>query len=156
VGAAPPSDQQALLALGDVAVLSYLPGAGAASLPSDVSVAKDLDAMISQADDRPIVLQRVGLTSAAALGSSPSTQQTFVQSLFAALKPRRASFPLVNLHQLHDLIPDACDAYAAAQGLAANDPQVLYTCSLGVRDDVGDPKPAWYGLLEATATFATP
>jgi hypothetical protein len=103
-----------------------------------------------------VLLQAVGFTSATALGSSADAQQNFVHSLFSALGPRRTSFGIVNLHELHDLIPDACDAYAAAQGLTSTDPRVLYTCSLGVRDGSGEPKPAWYGVLEATATFASP
>lgn len=156
VGEAPSALHQSLLALGDHAVFSYLPGAGSTSIAADVSPAKDLDVMIAQAGGRPVMIHAVGFTSAPSLGSSGDTQHNFLASFFGALSPRRVSFDVVNVQQLHDLAPTACAGLALEQGTTPADPWVTYTCSAGLRDASGDPKPAWPALLGAAATFASP
>ena len=147
---------QALVQLGSIAAFAYFPGLGQASVPSSIAAAKDLDTMVEQAGDRAIMIQQFGFASAPALGSSVELQQQVFADFFAALAPRRLSFPFVNVHQLHDLSALACDNFAAAQGLEASSVEAQYHCVAGVRDHSGTPKAAWYPFLQAAATFATP
>lgn len=152
-----PSDVDGeLAALGSMAAYRYLPGWGASPLPDDISATNDLDAMIDKAGDRPILLEAVGYTSAVALESSTTEQRDMLGAFFAALAPRRASFPYVNVFQLHDLQPASCDAYALDQGLAPSDPLVRYVCEAGLRDTQGKAKDAWTEMIEAAAELASP
>ncbi|RLB60343.1 MAG: hypothetical protein DRI90_13960 [Deltaproteobacteria bacterium] len=156
VGLESPPSYQTLASLGSCLALVYFPGLGEAPLPADTSPAKDLDEMIELAADRPILLQAVALGTAATLGSSDEAQLLFFEAFFAALEPRRASFPVINVHQLHDLVGAACDAQVVAQGYSPGDPFADYLCTSGLRVDPQSPKAAWYGFLEASAQFATP
>jgi hypothetical protein len=152
----PSTLQQSLVDLGDLAVFEYMPGVGEAMIPADTSPARDLDQMIEQASDRPIVLQAVGFTTATGLASTPMDQQLQFDAFFAAVDSRREAFPIVNVFQLHDLVAQACSDFATAQGIQPTDPQALYVCESGLRDSQDLPKDAWYSLLAATARFAQP
>jgi len=152
-----PSDVDGELAtLGSMAVYSYLPGWGAATVPDDISATNDLDAMIEKAGDRPILLEAVGYTSALILESSMVEQRDMLAAFFAALEPRRAFFHYVNVFQLHDLQAAPCDAYALDQGLAPSDPLARYVCEAGLRDTQGEAKEAWTEMIEAAAALASP
>lgn len=148
--------QEVLIQLGSIAAFSYFPGLSEAMLPGGLAVAKDLDFMLNQAEDRPVVLQQVGFSSEMELGGSEQLQQQTFDDFFAALAPRRASFPMVNVHQLHDLSPAACEGLAFAQGIEASAPEARYLCAAGLRDAAGEAKPAWYPFLDAAATFGSP
>ncbi len=149
-----------LAALGDALVLSYLPGLGDASYPTDTAPAKDLDAMVALAageqDDapRPIVLHAVAHPSAEVLAVTPEGQRQQLDAFFAAFTPRRSWFSHVNVHQLHDLDDAACEALVEAQGLDGGDPWGSYMCSTGLRGVDGVAKPAWTRFLQAAAALA--
>lgn len=156
-GASQPDPSYAqLLGASDIAVLSYLPGLGGPQpgLPTDATAAAD--AMISAASGKPIVLQALGYPSSPAVNSSEPQQRLFYETFFGALAPRRAAFSMVNLFQLHDLAPVACDAYATAQHEAPGSPLATYTCSAGLFTPSHLEKLAWTLVLQGSATFASP
>jgi hypothetical protein len=155
-GSDPPPSYQALLGLGALAVYTYFPGIGTPSVPTDTSVSHDLDAMITLGAERPLVLEAAGLTSAAALGSSPEQQRQFLDALFGALGARRAHFAVVNVHELHDRTASGCAAEAAAQGEPPDGSVAAYACETGLRAPDGGPKPAWQGFVQGAAAFASP
>jgi hypothetical protein len=152
----PPPRYDEAAALGNALALSYLPGAGAAALPSDTSPAHDLDAMIALAGERPIILHALGFPSAPTLGSAPELQAQRLDAFMSALDARRSAFPLVNVVQLHDVPQPACEALLAAQGLLPDDPYGDYVCTTGLRDTTGAPKPAWQTFIQASGRFAGP
>jgi hypothetical protein len=145
-----------LVQLGNAVAFSYAPDLGKASIANAGSPALDLDTMVAIASGKPIYLSGVSFTSAASLGASALAQAQHVEGLFAALGPRRADFPLVNVARLHDLTEVACSAYASEQGLGPDDPELGYVCASGMRDPSGAAKQAWYSLLAASATYAQP
>jgi hypothetical protein len=155
-GETPTPTYSALLALGDIAVISYLPGLGLAEFPVDTSAANDLDIMMALAAGRPIYLLPVGYPSDPAVSSSADLQVGQLDAFFAALDPRRASFPLVVVHQLHDLDQASCDALLAAQGIMSGDPFGSYLCSTGLRGADDAPKLSWPRFLQGSAHFARP
>jgi hypothetical protein len=147
---------QTLASLGSCLALAYLPGLGEAPLPADISPVNDLDEMIELAANQPILLQAVALGTAPTLGSSEAVQLQFFEAFFAAIASRRAAFSVINVHQLHDLVGDACEAQVVAQGHTPGDPFADYLCTTGLRADPENPKAAWFGFLEASAQFAAP
>lgn len=146
----------ALVAAGDAAVLSYLPGLAAGRAAPTSTVAGALDAMAALADGRPVVLQAVGYPSSTTVSGSDEKQRAFFQTLFDALGPRRAAFAFVNVAELHDPTPAACDAHAAAQGEPPGGLFASFACSLGLFDQGAAYRPAWLEVASSSAAFATP
>jgi hypothetical protein len=90
------------------------------------------------------------------LGSSEGMQRSRLDSFFAALEPRRAAFPVIIVHQLHDLDEAGCDALVSAHGLPPNDVFGNYMCHAGLRAADGTPKEAWPRFMQASAHYAHP
>ncbi|MCC6557147.1 MAG: hypothetical protein IT372_29695 [Polyangiaceae bacterium] len=145
-----------LLDAGDVAVLSHVPGRAAGQAAPASTVAGALDAMTALAGGRPVVLRGVGYPSSLAAGGSEEKQRLFFRTLFDALAPRRAAFELINVVELHDPAPAACDAYAVAQGEPSGGPFASFSCSLGLFDQGATARPAWLEVASGAAAFATP
>lgn len=145
-----------LLSISDSMIVSYLPGFGGTSAVAASAVAGQLDQLIARAEGKPIVLQAVGYPSDPAVGSSPDKQALFFKTFWSALSPRRNAFSWINVHELYDLAPAACGAFAAAQGEAPDSPLASYACSIGLLDASGEEKPAWANVLEGAAVFASP
>ena len=156
VGPPPNGTYAGLAAYGSALAISYAPGLGQLAVSNAAAHAKDLDAMAALAGMRPVLLTSVSFTSAAPLGATADAQAQHVTDLVAALQPRRAGFPVVNLSALYDPSPSRCAAYAKDQGLPDNHPEVTYLCNAGVRDNTGATKKAWYSFLAASATYAQP
>lgn len=156
--AAEPDALKALAHLGDVIALSYIPGQSGELVAPTTEVANHLDQMIALATEvnKPIVLQAVGYPSDPFMQSSAVKQQLFFEAFFGALLPRRAAFPWVNIHELHDRWPKACASYAEGQGEPADSSTASFACSLGLFTSSGEEKPAWAEVLEGAATFASP
>jgi hypothetical protein len=152
----PSPSYEALLAASDVAALSYLPGLGKDAVAPASVVAGDLDSMIAASGGKPILLQAVGYPSDPIVQSSPEKQHLFYQTFWSALAPRRSAFTWVNVFELHDLGPAACEAYAAAQGEMLGGPSAAFFCSLGLFSTEGEEKPAWSEVLYGAAAFASP
>lgn len=152
----PSASLEELLALGDIAAVSYLPGLGDGAVIPASEVATQLDTLIAAAAGKPIFLQAVGYPSDPLVQSSPEKQGFFYESFWSALAPRRASFPWVNVALLHDLGPAACEAYAASQSEMTGGPTAAFFCSLGLFTSAGEEKPAWPLVLKGTAAFASP
>ncbi|HSN99740.1 MAG TPA: hypothetical protein VLS89_15700, partial [Candidatus Nanopelagicales bacterium] len=155
-GAASGASFPALLDAGQIAAFSYLPGLadGQAAPTSDIAGA--LDQMAALSGGRPVVLQEIGYPSAAEAGSADDKQRLFFATLFQALAPRRASFPFVNVAELHDPAQPACDARVIAQGEPPSGTYAAFACSLGLVDRDGMEKPAWAEVAIGAATFASP
>ncbi len=157
--AEPRAEVEPLMMLGEALVLSYLPGLGDKAFPVDTNPAKALDDMLALAavpgseNVRPIVLQALGYPSSAEIAASPEGQMQQLEAFFNALEPRRAAFPYVNVHQLHDLDTMACDALLVSQGLLPSDPWGPYMCSTGLRGIDSSSKLAWQRFLEAAAVL---
>lgn len=145
-----------LLAISDMAVLSYRPGLGTGELPPPSAVGTDLDSMIVAVGGMPIVLDPVSFPSGVELGSSAEKQSSFYESFFKVLGPRRNDIGWINIAAMHDPPPDACAAYAEAQGQPKDGPFAAYVCSLGLSFGNGEKKPAWQQVLSGTAAFAVP
>ncbi|AKT42794.1 uncharacterized protein CMC5_070210 [Chondromyces crocatus] len=145
-----------LRGVGQVAIFSYLPGLSAGQAAPTGDIASALDQMVSLAAGRQVVVQETGYPSAALVGGSPDKQRLFFSTLGEALAPRRASFPFVNVLELHDPSPAACDLRAAAQGEPSGGNFAAFACSLGLFDLAGSEKPAWGEVAAIAATFASP
>ena len=85
--------------------------------------------------------------------STAELQRSQFDSFFAALDPRRATFPLVVINQLHDVDPARCDMLVEAQGMTTGDPYGTYLCSTGLRDADDIEKAAWPRFLAAAAHY---
>ncbi|MCC6521743.1 MAG: hypothetical protein IT373_03700 [Polyangiaceae bacterium] len=155
-GESPASPSYALEALGSAVGFSFLPALGEPALVPVTAPAQALDVMLALAGGRPVVLERVGMGTSAALGGSEAQQAQFFDALFAALGPRRARLPYVNLHELADPPADACAAYLATQGEPVTSPLGEYLCSDGLESASGTPRAAWSEVVAAVAAFATP
>ncbi|MBM4375832.1 MAG: hypothetical protein FJ095_12165 [Deltaproteobacteria bacterium] len=145
-----------LASIGGASAFSYAPGLGADAVPSVLSAASDLDAMIELAAKRPIFLLDVSFTSAASLGATPSAQAQHLTTFFSALEPRRGAFRVVSVTSLHDLGSSACSQHAARQGLALDAPEITFACASGLRESDGAPKLSWQAFLEASAAYSPP
>jgi hypothetical protein len=153
-GAAAPDPSFALLRDGsDLVPLTYVPGLSGAP-PAASAIAPALDSMIAAASGKPVALVAVGVPSRGA-GSSDDKQALFHATFFAALAPRRASFPIASVFELDDLAPAACDALAAEQGEAPDGAFAESACSLGLFLGA-EPKPAWIEVVKGAAAFASP
>jgi hypothetical protein len=135
------------------ALLAGAPIAGAAP-PGGTAAA--LDALVLSAGPRPIVLTALGATSGEDAGGTVEAQAAFFDGFFEALAPRRSAFALVNVRELHEREPAACDALALAHGEPAGGDYAAFVCSLGLFDADGAPKPAWAAVTSAVASFASP
>ena len=154
VAADPQTAYLDLASVGNVVALSYFPGLGEPTFPTQTSATKDLDAMIALANGRPLVLQAVGYPSATSLDSSADTQALQLDALFSALDPRREHVAAVVVHMLHDVVGEGCDALLASRGLDPGPPLSEHVCSLGLRDELGEPKAAWQRFLQAAAHYS--
>ena len=155
-GAEPPPPSYGLADLGEFAFFSYFPGLDQPTLSAASAPAKGLDAMYAASGGHPVVLERVGATSAEGIGANEQSQKQFYASLFQALAHRRARFPVVNLHELHDLADDACAELAASQGTSPESPYGAFMCGLGLRRTDGSVKAAFVEVTVGLAAFATP
>ncbi|HLM76632.1 MAG TPA: hypothetical protein VK459_28220, partial [Polyangiaceae bacterium] len=147
---------EALLASSDIAAISYIPGLAEGGVVPASEVATQLDKMIAAAAGRPILLQALGYPSDPMTGSSLEKQSLFFDTFWGALAPRRAFFPWVNVAELHDLGPAACEAYAVSQGETKDSKPAAFFCSLGLFTSAGEEKPSWSSVLEGSAAFASP
>jgi hypothetical protein len=152
----PSPSLEALFSSSDIAAISYIPGLAGGSVAPASEVASQLDKMIAAAAGKPILLQTVAYPSDLLAGSSPEKQSLFFDTFWGALGPRRAFFPWVNVAELHDLGPAACEAYAASQGELKDGKPAAFFCSLGLFTSAGEQKPAWSSVLQGTAAFASP
>lgn len=135
---------------------TLLAGAPLAGAAPAGGTAAALDTLVLSAGRRPIVLTALGAASSAAAGSSAEAQVAFFEGFFEALAPRRSAFALVNVRELHERAPAACDAEALAHGEPAGGDYAAFVCALGLFDAAGDPKPAWASVTSAVASFASP
>lgn len=147
--------ESALLALGDVSVVSYLPLDTEFRARAVDDVGGDLtavDGVVSPG--RPIALD-VAYPSSDAAGSSPVQQRAFYDALFAFVDGRRSRFVAVGITELDDADETSCVSRAASWGAASEPALVAASCSLGVRGAQPKPKPAWAAVVAAFTTFVS-
>lgn len=154
--AAPDMSYPVLLEAGQIAPFSYLPGLSDGQAAPTSEIAGALDQMAALAGGRPVVLTGIGYPSATAAGSSEDKQRLFFATLRDTLAPRRASFPFVNVVELHDPWPAACADRAVSQGEPPDGPYAAYICSLGLFDVAASERPAWAEVSAFAAAFASP
>lgn len=146
-----------LVALGDAAILSHRPGFELGEDPSSQPpIASALDAMMDRFPTRPVLLSAVSFPTDGEVSSTEEEQRAFYEGFFAALEPRRAAFPLVNLERLNDVHESACESWAIDQGETLQSTVAAYRCSTGLWAEGGVPKTAWPEVLAGMARFASP
>jgi hypothetical protein len=150
-----------LVALGDAAIVGYSPFDSSFKVRPPSVVADDLDGISAilateAGGARPTLLQDVSYPSAAETGSSFDQQKVFFEGLFGALATRRERFPFVSVLGLYDADPATCEEEATALGASGNATAQAYRCSLGLKTNDGNGKPAFSTVLDALATFAAP
>jgi hypothetical protein len=119
-----------------------------------------IDAMMTKAGDRPVVVQELGAhagpdTGTSLTGASPATQQEFFETVFAELE-NRPRFRAAFVFQLVDWDPDLVDEYYSGPFRAEGVPEPFirqYAESLEtvglLRFADGSPRPAWNTFLSA-------
>jgi len=140
-----------MLRLSDVAAFTYYPVVGMMEptpitgpwqlLPSARIVA-DLTALMDRAGGKPVIINEIGVSSAAINGSSLTRQAQIVDVVFGAFDTRRPA--AINWHSLYDYSPALCRELVT--GHKIEDPQTVcgYVENLGLRSyATGEAKPAW-------------
>jgi len=96
------SAMQQLLATADAVSVSYEPVSTLAA-PADLShVLSDVQRVIARAFPRPVMFQRVALTSAVTAGSSVTRQSQFIRAMFEVWDQYDALIPLMSFGPLFD------------------------------------------------------
>lgn len=147
---------QELIDAQDVLAFSYFPGLGTSDPGASSGVAATVTQIADAAGQRPIVLDAAGFAADPAAGGGEDAQQKFFATLFGAVAARRASFALVDVVELYDAPPSACEAWAGEQGEPPGGPLAAYACSLGLFRADGTPRPAWSAVLAGSAALSTP
>ena len=130
----------------DVVILTYYPLDGF-DMRAPSTVAADFALMLEFAGDKPLLLQEVGYSSAAANGSDEARQAAFHLAALAEWRKAGARIPLYNLFLLHDLDAAACGKLARYYELAHAPAFEALLCNLGLRRTDGTPKAAWHALF---------
>lgn len=136
----------ALVNASDLVFYTYYPVVGLQLLPlEDASL--HLQAMVTAAQGKPIVLQELGYPASTNLGSSEIRQSMFFSQVLPLLKQSsqmEASF----IYGLHDLSAPYCDMLVSYHGGAAyaqvyQDLLKDTLCTLGLRHSDGTPRPSF-------------
>lgn len=120
--------------------------------------ADDLDAMVSLAGGKKVIVQEFGYPAdATVLGSSEQQQADFITSglvEWAALGGDK--IPFLNVFLMHDFSSGMCDQFAQYYGDPNDANFKAYLCSIGLRANDGTPKTAWNAFVQAAAATGLP
>lgn len=126
----------------DIVIMTYYPLEKLKVKTADAPLT-DLPQMVKFAAGKPLVMQEVGYPTASSLGGSMAGQAVFVENMFKAWEATGTAVPFISFFMQHDFADVTCrslsDYYGAAQSTIMYD----FLCSLGLRDALGQPKPAW-------------
>ena len=110
--------------------------------PAD-NVRDDIDALIAVAGDKPLVLKELGYPTGEATGGTVEGQSEFIREAFMAWDTHAAQLPVLTMSRMFDGVRTDCEQTAAAYGFAGDEAFIQFLCTLGIRDEQGNPKPAW-------------
>lgn len=142
-----------LTATSDVMIFTDYPlGAGFAPLGASHG-ASDLDAMVTLAGAKPVLVQELGYPADAMfLGSSETEQAAFFSNALAEWSGiGGAKMPFLNVFLMHDFSAQMCSDFAAYYGDPNNNEFKAYLCSIGLRKNDGTPREAWNAFVTAAA-----
>ena len=142
---ADPGRWQPLLDASDALMVTYYPLMADFAVRPVADVARDLDAMLALAGDKPIYILEAGYPSAGC-GAEPGGQAAFVAALMQGVRAR-PQIKLVSLTFLTDLGADEVARYVDYYGVKA-ECFARYLGSLGLRNSKGQAKPALEALLQ--------
>jgi hypothetical protein len=113
-------------------------------------------AMMDTAPDpkKPILFREVAYPSASIVDSSFERQARFYGGLLPVLAERPLRVPLLSVTALRDPSEEECQSYIDDYGLPSS--AGLARCSVGLLGSTGEPKPAFYTLVDAFATSTLP
>jgi len=150
---------RALTAGADVLIFTYYAIAPDFHVLSAAEGPATLDAMVSFAAGKPVVVQEFGMPTDPTLGGNQQLQADFVSSSiaeFARIGPDK--MPMLSFFSLYDLPQSLCDQLPTYYGVSgqAVGPFVAYLCSLGLRTGQGTDKLAWPAFKAAASAAGTP
>ncbi len=113
----------------------------------------DLQAMVSMASGKPVVVQELGYPAdSTLLGSSEDEQAAFVSNAFARWQGIGGTkMPFVNFFLMHDFSPSMCDQFARYYGDPDDAAFKAYLCSIGLRRNDGTAKKGWNAFVQGAA-----
>jgi hypothetical protein len=143
---------KAILAASDLAYFTYYPVMQMKPTPPAQTPAH-LAQMIAAAGNKPVVLQEVGYPSG--LSEDGRAQQAeFFNTIIPALA-KEPRIELAAIFALHDIDSKGCQGLLGYYGLTnwlGTSPWAesfrKFICSLGLRDENGNPKPAWAAVSQ--------
>lgn len=150
-----------IISISDAAFFTYYPVFDLKPAAPD-QVPGHLDAMVTAAGHKPVVLQEVGFPSSIR-GSTEKMQAEFFQVAIPAIAGRPRII-MASIFAMHDFDQKTCSrlvGYYGFGGLSGLTPWVAdfkaFICSLGLHNSAGNPKPAWdavhaaFSLIQGTA-----
>lgn len=137
---------QKLVALSDVAIFTYYPLIDLKIQPV-TATGRSLDALITVAQGKPVVMQEVGFPSSAKLDSSETMQADFFARVITEIK-NRPQIAFASLFMLHDFSPMLCEGFVGYYGLNGASDEARqrfreFLCTLGLKTFDGKEKAAW-------------
>lgn len=117
-------------------------------LVQPIAKVKDrIDAIFDFLPGKPVVLQEVGIPASPTNGSSEAMQADFVREVFAQLDRRADRLELASYFLMVDFSSDLVDLLTKYYRL--DHPRfVSYLATLGLRDQFGKPRPAYFVFRE--------
>jgi hypothetical protein len=102
----------------------------------------------------PVFVREVAYPSATIVLGSDSRQLRFYEQVLPALSVRAERVPMLAVSALDNPAEEECEMYAEDFGLAPG--AALARCSVGLREPSGEPKPAYYAIVDAMAAVGAP
>jgi hypothetical protein len=112
-----------------------------------------LRAMLSQLDERPIVIQEVGYAAAESLGGSEAGQAQFVDDCFELWQNWGQQLAFVNFFMMTDFPREFGESLVGYYQIPVDQKKAFvdYFTSLGLRDIRGRERPAWQAFKRGAA-----
>lgn len=152
----PPQWLSDIPSMGKVVMLSHHPLNEAGMAVPVLSVSEEMQALVTRAKGRPIVLERIGYPSSGLIGGGEDSQGKYLEGIFKYVGEHREAFAFVGIHALHDPSPNDCVHFAAMQGKAESSERYAYECSTGLRRRDDAAKPSFQVFLQGASLFLDP
>ncbi len=135
-----------LNAASDVVIATYYPLAADFSMQNPNQIDADFPALLSVANEKPLIFQEMGYAAATSLNSSEQAQAEFLHHVFSQWRASGGKVPFMNWFCLHDFSSDQLATLKYYYGLN-NQNFFDYLATLGLRKADGTPRAAWSALL---------
>lgn len=148
-----PSVVTPILALSGHVGFTYYPLNADMSARSPSVVASELAEIVALAGGKPLVLTEVGYPTSALLGGSESTQSTFVQNIFDALRKSSGKVQAASFFQLNDMpstvVSSLVDYYNTSGFMTTETAQRVgaFIASLGLHSQTSTDKLSWKAFV---------